>query len=783
MKPAILLLTSSSRNFPLDMQEILQGANLESHRLASLSEFISSPLRREPFLAVLEVGNTEDIDRALLAYEWAESVQPFAAARFILLIGSKHLSLGDKASRFRGVEVAQLPLPARNILFKTDLQLKILNNPATKAPEGRGFRPQQSTTAEKERVLVFKGPGPKEGSWKAGEDSPQGKVRWRWVDGKPPISEELDFTWIVESKTAPTFDEQEEAWKAIGPESDLKCLQGKEEVFSALSAELAHEKAEEVKQESAAIKSLASKTSSEPIVPDEEKDSYVAPKAAVPEKKFSAEKEEKKVEALLVSQTVTGVSSLGAAKLQQEMEERSKLQRQEGSLAATRVEVKNHLGRDKHVVAPWNAPLPVGAIPLEEKSEKTQETISAASAESKVAVLAEESSTQAVGGKKSDASTAAQREAMFRSSRTETISSLRDSPQTTGEKVASSIGPAKPVTETISSQKKAQKTEAQRTEEKALAPNLAQSPTLESEQAGKLQVQDAQALGQKIPQKTSASSIAAQKSAEKKLPPPEPEEAGKIAKSAAKELPLSISEENGEAESGDLSPENLSPAAKEKPEEFSPYEKSESQNSRAEKEKERILLGSANAPREVVASSYLKGECSAPTASTKVSGDWQPTDPEHYLKMRHFLLLTLEELSDKNSSWYPIEGYRIYLSAQHRYYGFSRAEELFPLWIYEGELAPEFLDQQKSWKFYDRLPICYWGLAGLPEPVMRYLSVTISQNLPSQAGSEKKLAKAEPLAQGKAEIFAKAEKTKSSENHGWGSSLKRFFRKIFGLSD
>ena len=65
----ILILSSSSQHFPLDIEATLKEAGLEPNRLQSLNEFISSPLRKEPFLAILEVGTTEDIDRALVAYE------------------------------------------------------------------------------------------------------------------------------------------------------------------------------------------------------------------------------------------------------------------------------------------------------------------------------------------------------------------------------------------------------------------------------------------------------------------------------------------------------------------------------------------------------------------------------------------------------------------------------------------------------------------------------------------------------------------------------------------
>jgi hypothetical protein len=80
--------------------------------------------------------------------------------------------------------------------------------------------------------------------------------------------------------------------------------------------------------------------------------------------------------------------------------------------------------------------------------------------------------------------------------------------------------------------------------------------------------------------------------------------------------------------------------------------------------------------------------------------------------------MTLEQLGDRDSSWHPVGRYRIYLSAEHRYYGLKDPGQVLPLWVYEGELAPEFLDEQRAWKFYDRLPVAITSLDTLPAEVM-----------------------------------------------------------------
>lgn len=163
----------------------------------------------------------------------------------------------------------------------------------------------------------------------------------------------------------------------------------------------------------------------------------------------------------------------------------------------------------------------------------------------------------------------------------------------------------------------------------------------------------------------------------------------------------------------------------------------------------------------------------------------EDNDPERYLKMRHFLMLTLEELQDKNSSWHPVEGYRIYLSAQDRYYGFPRPEALFPLWIYEGELAPEFIDRQKSWKFYDRLPNCHTSLATLPEPVLQYLGGLATEKV---SGSSARSSAVPPSAVTSIPgfdlsnpIFVEKTKITTPQRRAWGEVIKQLIKKVFGV--
>ncbi len=92
-----------------------------------------------------------------------------------------------------------------------------------------------------------------------------------------------------------------------------------------------------------------------------------------------------------------------------------------------------------------------------------------------------------------------------------------------------------------------------------------------------------------------------------------------------------------------------------------------------------------------------------------------------FLKSRHFEILTLAQLNDKNSTWHPVDQFRVYFSAQHRYYGIKDVRDIFPLWIYSGELAPEYLEVEKAWKFYDRGPQRFLLNDPLPIAVARFI--------------------------------------------------------------
>jgi hypothetical protein len=237
-KPVVLLLRSANRNFPVDLGPELAGAGYRVESLGTLQEFIACPARHEPQLVLLEIGSLAEVDRAVVAVDWTEHVQPFAPARFVLLLASKNLSLGEKSAKLASAEVIVLPVPTRNLLFKLELQGRLLRKPApTDAPRAEGFsaKLEEVVGPSGRRVLVVRGREPKEGAWNHNGMTPSGKVRWRWVNA-PGTREPVlpsSFSWTAESESAPRFDEEKRAWLLEGEGDRLACQVGEETVYAA----------------------------------------------------------------------------------------------------------------------------------------------------------------------------------------------------------------------------------------------------------------------------------------------------------------------------------------------------------------------------------------------------------------------------------------------------------------------------------------------------------------------------------------------------------------------
>ncbi len=790
----ILILASSSLHFPLDTQSIFPTTEYTCYPLNSLNDFISSPHRSKPFLGILEIGTIEDVDRALLAYEWAETVQPLAPARFLLLIASKNISLGEKAARFRGVEIAQLPLPARNLLFKVDLQLKLLDGLTPKNPSGF-----VSNEPDKSRVMTVRGPGPQEGKWDKNPDAPQGKIRWRWVSATKnadPVN--MGLTWNLESKEEPEFDKEKKVWVVKDPEADLVCERKGEEIFSTRREKEKSKTKAVIKTEEEGVEQKKSASSSAIVNPSSES-IY-----------FSGDREK------------TGPQNLGSASHEKEKTKNSTIfpgdeQNQRPLLSSSSV-------KEKPLEEERKASSSIPAQTLEKKSlsaQQSQEDLENTRKKTPLAPKKRESAeVSSIHRSPEDLAAAKISPASSTPITKEKNESAGSSPSIHKDASASYPGSAEPSAHAglklSSGQEEKQETKKGAPSSTQEAKNFAKEDKpadTASEEANELAKLKNKYLVKKE-QRTSetegpATALLSAKQREKNsvelkekkslTTEPKPENTPTAVEPEERRSRDNEQKKVLEKKETSLKEPGERPEQEPLPSLF--HEKEQ----RAKQEKESLPSIETLEKTSIAATPKTEEELERIRSESRLEQEQKniqraqtnlAEESSLYLKMRLHFTRTLEELNDKNSSWHPIEGYRIYLSAQHRYYGVQSENDFFPLWVYEGELAPEFLDQQKAWKFYDRLPIAHQGFETLPPVVLDYVFKQVGKDLPNLSAREleklQQLSKEQQAKLGVAPGGSTAADIIHPTHHhgrrpaprigsGWAEKMFHFLRKMLGL--
>ncbi len=765
----VLVLGSTSRNFPISFTEALLKEGYDAEHASSLAEFIASPKRTAPFLGILEIGCVEDIDRALIAYEWSESVQPTVAVRYLLLIANKNISLGDRVHRFGNAELAQLPLPLRNLFFKVDLQLRVLSSgrAAVSSTEPTGFSVQyELQPRRKQRVLVMRGPSPRKGGWQSAGEGPQGKIRWRWVtaeaERKAEENTKVNLSWIAETKSQPKFDEDQKIWTMDEP-ADVVCYQGEEEVFRATksqpfakdgpeSVSFGQEKSEAPKERQA----LAANTpegpkasgggSREPPKPASENREFAPKKAAEPVASSSQQKPE------------AGKSPNWSFKQREEktrsISEKDSAPEEARSSQKARMNAEEPESRKKVAEAHTT---PESTEPSERSfkdkkkpaGDRPKKEVSVAETQKPETEPTEGRSVGVSSFSEKDIHAGTQAAPTVHSSRLE--KEIHDTPAT--PPLATKAEQAKGRTNLSSGEEAA----AKERERKALRE--------EKKSAGKIErdrpedVAEAQEKSQQALEREDRAEAAFPK--EKSGKPGGPGdfwgEASPASAGSAAEKSQTVEEATASSQgaAGIIVPSG---------------------------EKEgRIVLPSSNQGQDQRPESQrVAGQLERAEVQVLSAGG-RETDSEgnRYLSTRFFVTLTLVELNDRNSSWQPVDRYRLYLAADHRYFGVKTSDSIFPLWVYEGELAPEFLDVQKAWKFYDRPPEAHHTFATLPG-VTRAYAEQLCGILP-EANAEKTVdekTKAQSKEGRKPVVVSVA--SPEQMNYGLWQNFLSFLSRIFG---
>lgn len=794
--PVILFLSSTSLHFPLDLQALLANEGHNARRIDSIDSFLSSPERNNPYLAVLEVGSTDELERAALAYEWCEKIQPLAPCRVLILLASKNIQLGDKATRFGTAEIAHLPLPLKNLLFKIDLQKRLLTSDQTSAAKTK--KPKTGFSAsfverppKNKRILLARGPGPKSGQWREVGESPQGKVRWRWVNAAAASPEEkeaeqLGVSWVAESDTVPVYEEANEAWAIEDPEADLVGFRKDKPVFSARSilpgatrkqdnsetavkAETtAAETEETIRKEDPSSTGNALTVLDQDLLATSEADQKLSRDTKAPDtSNYRAESEAQKKSGRIRFEAEAKPKGDPETKVARKTPARPSSTQESYQLNPPAWSVR------ENATAPFAKPLhdktsssPNATSTSNREPKQPEPVVSAKPPTDKSDSIpefrsADEPSDQT--GYSVPVPSEGKVEAPKASS--PKSDSLHASPPESFPRKEAEYDPANldATAQPTTAPKPARENEAQLSFASAKETRPAQSE------------QDPLVRGQLPIEKSTLSSSAG-------APPAQPgesstQEGDRYGERTKNVVVTSHSTSPGSEEKRSLS-ETSEPLPTAERKNRSGYSESPGvEKIRIEGEEESnpeskiTIEGSTERIGEKVrVRSHTENESNNSRPNPEPQG-------ESYLKYRHFVTMTLDELNDRDSSWHPVDRYRIYLSAQHRYYGVKNPHHLMPIWVYEGELAPEFLDDKKAWKFYDRYPDYYSRLETLPKPVLEHVFKAAGMVLPEFSKPA-----APPAATTTVTSQTSAnqnEKAPSPEEGIWGGVLG-FFKKLFG---
>jgi hypothetical protein len=726
----ILILSSSNRNFPLDIHGEITKAGQSAFRFSNLADFLASPLRQKPYLAVVEIGNPEDINRGILAYEWAMS--EVVANRFLLLLASKYLQLGEKALRLAGTESATLPMPNKNLLFKIELQLKLLLSEKPKAVTSSLVFQADIPELERTRVLKLKGPLPSEGRWnREAQESPSGKIRWRWVRAEVSEGKETEKvlpTWTLESNSAPVYLQAEKAWQVEDSSANLQSFFGDEEIYS-------------LRQQFA---------NNEPPPPTNEKKSEQAHVPAATVEPVSQNR-------------VVGPDSVENANA--------------AASSATSVESSKH--HDPARQASEKVPRPKSPAEQPESLPPTKSTVNKARLPDEQVKESEktphETRDDAPKTKKSVAATEQEKISSEQKPEwQEKRSTLPNAVPTPGETqqnipvINKQAGAQIGITEEMekkakysSSEENSAITDKRRLEiliEESLAPQAA--PIIEdaAKISGKKRSFDMQERNRRQVLAEQEEVEGRRKFAEESISLPDSSEKKQPLEYAQMELAAKETTENPAAEDSASRAKELATSAPEdlrkkerdahtKTEEVESFQSVASSYFHEKEVSKKIVTESVNStdragkieidipsdPQKLETENRIAQHPPKLEVEQTFSQDPNPPPRESdFLKTRHFEILTLAQLNDQNSTWHPVDQFRVYLSAQHRYYGLKDVRDIFPLWIYAGELAPEFLEKEKAWKFYDRGPQRFLMHDPLPVAIARFIQKMAGVSADSQ---------------------------------------------------
>ena len=734
---AVVILSSTSRSFGGSFDNAILEAGFIFERYANTEDLLLSHLQSVPRIVVLEVVNDQDWTQALQLAEKGNTTEVRSLVRYFLLFGSRALVSRDREINARrlGVDLATMPMRPKNFVFKLELQQRLFESSLPKRKK-EFVAKFENLPNFKDRVLVLSGFGTQDGSWQPNSGTSSGKVRWLWV----PTDKELEVepreiqVWEVLSAVRPLPEHKRNVWlvddagstlfESGKPKNDplLDFVQGGAEVFSGESKSINTQvefPADSISPRTASNKQakalpvedfIAEKSEEWQGIPHEcgdkvgDKQLQKAEEEKAPLPFVKQTPQEESVKASPLSKNQENAKPLAevatpsdffldlkrsfdryflekaATEIEQNPAEEVPLIPELANQKPAQQESQVQATQKEKVFSPY-----LSASEVFAPKEVVEENADSQSAENSKAV-AEKSGMEDRSGVKHSSSklhSAPATKARYASE----IRDLRENEFILKTKVVMPTDGK--LDSTLQTMKEKRKTIPTLEESKFPLP-LQEVVDFRSEP--KSEVFDPEPL---------------ESTSEVFDPSAEAVEAG-----STDEEPLP----SEKSEKIEQEPFTQTQTAKTKK---SPKEPSPVGERVEEKDFLRLEPGQNKESPAWGSSNNYQPEPQVGVTTLSL----QPVPVENTLarKNRFFVTMSLLELGDRKSSWHPVGTYRIYLGAQHRYHGVKNQIELFPLWVYLGELAPEFLNSENGWKFYDRKPVCHQGMRTLPPEVLRFV--------------------------------------------------------------
>lgn len=709
---SLLILASSSPRMVLK-PEALKEAGYDVERFSSVTSILGSQKLYHSCLVIVEIGGLEDVENARTFLEATESFS-VNELRTIIYSIVRVKNIREKFSHFSVSDYVDGPVPERTVAFKLGLQQKLL----IPSESGKGSEEEfhiHAISRETDGTLVMKGrgPAPHTGKWLLEQHAPQSKIRWRWIKKSGDEKENDEKFAVFTGDQIPRYEDADQTWLFTGKDPILETHAGKKITFF-------------FSKNSPSMKRIQGDLGQESRIGElvldaivvEKKDAKALPSISLEENPTEKKEDKKPIEKKEED------PELRIFSIEKDSPLAISLAKKEGELKHEAI-----FGEDsckKNLEIPLEKP---GSMP---GKEQFSPPVGVRESNVKTAPLSTEGDEKEKSQLKSEIEkkTSSPISSTFASTASEAPSEKKEkslpAEESAGAKIPKdSATPKKNITQAESLEESfKEKNRLERFQEERTESGQgvsADAAAIEERKREELQIQLSAEKG------SLKNSVAAQSVESKGKDIPDERYASKG--SAAGEM---VRGQPDQDVAHPISPEDQikedeilvspsSPKAEKAIDSSSPVEKIQTESTSG---------GTSNLTSS--------GTISKPTESARtnrnlsisekdVPSEQQNSHPA-FSSGRRYFLKTLTELHDRNSTWERADIYRIYIAGEHKYYGIKSIEDIFPLWIYSGESAPEFIESKQSWLFYDQPPFEVRTQSDLPQAVSAFLITLLFKN-------------------------------------------------------